>query len=803
MALCSHCQTLDFRWVGYYRPELDYPRSDLSTTLGIGESEIDEDNHETVTECERDEELSETSDISSSQGLPGNEDLSLREVLDREDVCLFCRQISSLFNTWSERFWPNPTKQDLDSGQVSFSGEGFGVVDEAAHTRHDDTLCVGNVSVTLNRCQDGAVMHYQRSREHPPTVTDICDLLEPSKSGSKQRDKLVWLDLEPYYGRIRPPEIDFRLLREWKRICDNDHEDSCGLTSIHTTRRPDMIRCIDVDAMCIVELRDPAAKWVALSYVWGKRTFEVLKKDSLGSLRYPGALDPSWIPDTILDAITVTRMIGERYLWTDSLCIIQDSPQDKATFIPLMDVIYGLASLTIVALSGEGAYDGLPGVRSSSRPPAEGPFFLNGVWLQKAPPLDGLGFTPADRSRSRYMTRGWTFQEILLSRRLLIFTPEVVFWECQSATWREDANWEILDPHNRGLTLFRNSVFGFEHEGIHVPKADRESFNRMYQSLVSDYGRRELTYDGDGLAAIEGILASIELTSGISFTWGLPKPYLGVAVTWPTDNNTSRVRRRKATYTIVANNNTIRVPYPSWSWVGWIGPNLFDDLFGHLAGEHAGLVLYMLDGEKDRLILIDQNQEFIKMESTNRTHRRAPPTWREDVLREVSMKHVPQSLLVPELRPALLIFWTSCCSLVLDHNITRSEVRQEERKLHGAEEGEYDDDDEDEDEDEDEEEEDADDEQSKRVQMLCDRRGNKVRVVWDHYLNHMTTASGEAELITVGRSSTENARPRSELVAYMVEKQSSGARTRVVSATVAEEEWNALADRKWELVFLL
>ncbi|KAF4808385.1 hypothetical protein CGCSCA5_v012477 [Colletotrichum siamense] len=547
--------------------------------------------------------------------------------------------------------------------------------------------------------------------------------------------------------------------------------------------------------MCIVELRDAGAKWVALSYVWGKRTFEVLEKDSLGSLRCPGALDPSWIPDTILDAITVTRKIGERYLWTDSLCIIQDSPQDKATFIPLMDVIYGLATLTIVALSGECAYDGLPGVRSTSRPPAEGPFFLNGVWLQKAPPLDGLGFTPADRSRSRYMTRGWTFQEILLSRRLLIFTPEVVFWECQSATWREDANWEILDPVNRGLSLFRNSVFGFEHEGIHVPKADPESFNRMYQSLVSDYGRRELTYDGDGLAAIEGILASIELTSGIGFTWGLPKPYLGVAITWPTDNNASRVRRRKATYMIVTKHDTIYVPYPSWSWVGWVGPNLFDDSFGNLAGEHAGLVFYMLDGEKDRLILIEQNQEFIKMESSNRLHRRAPPTWREDAFRGVSMKQVPQSLLVPELRPALLIFWTSCCTLALDHNMKRSDVRQEERKLHGADEGEYDD--------EDEEEEDAEDEQSKRVQVLCDRKGNKLRVVWDHYLNHMTTASGEAELIIVGRSSTEYARPRSELVAYMVEKQSLGARTRVVSATVAEEEWNALADRRWELVFLL
>ncbi|KAK1654922.1 hypothetical protein BDP81DRAFT_389932 [Colletotrichum phormii] len=453
-------------------------------------------------------------------------------------------------------------------------------------------------------------MYYQRTREHPPTVTDICDLLEVSNGSYTQGDASVWLDLEPYYGRIRPPEIDFRLLKEWNRICGNVHGDPCGLTSIHTKRRPRMIRSIDVDAMCIVDLRNPGAKWVAPSYVWGKREFKVLKGTSLELLRCPGALDSSWIPDTILDAITVTRMIGERYLWTDSLCIIQVSPQDKATFIPLMEVIYGLATLTIVALSGEGAYDGLPG-------------------LQKAPPPDGLGFTPADRNRSKYMTRGWTFQEILLSRWLLIFTQEVVFWERQSATWREDANWEILDPVNRGLTLFRNSVFNFDHEGIHIPKADPESINRMYQSLVSDYGKRELTYDGDALAAIEGILASIQLTSGFGFTWALPKSFLGVAITWSTDHNVSSVRRRKATYTIATKHDTIQVPYPSWSWIGWIGPNLFDDLFGSLVGEHAGLEFYMLDGEKNWLVLIEQNQSFIQMESSNNPHRRAPPTWRE------------------------------------------------------------------------------------------------------------------------------------------------------------------------------
>ncbi|KXH44450.1 hypothetical protein CSAL01_07192 [Colletotrichum salicis] len=379
-----------------------------------------------------------------------------------------------------------------------------------------------------------------------------------------------------------------------------------------------------------------------------------------------------------------------------------------------MDVIYGLATLIIVVLYGEGAYDELPGVRASSRPSAEGPFFVNGVWLQKAPPPDELGFTPADH------------------------------------------------PVNRGLTLFRNSVFNFDHEGIHVPKADPESFNRMYQSLVSDYGKRELTYDGDALAAIEGILAPIQLTSGFGFTWALPKSFLGVAITWSTDHNVSSVRRRKATYTIATKHDTIQVPYPSWSWIGWIGPNLFDDLFGSLVGEHAGLEFYMLDGEKNWLVLIEENQSFIQMESSNKPHRRAPPTWREDAIREASMEHVPSSLLVPELRPR--------------ENETRRGGRNGEgERYEGGYYEEYED-----------ESEDEDDEVPKRVQLLREHRGNTVTAVWDHP-NHMATASDEAELIVVGRGSFEYARSRSELIAYMAEKQPAGARIRVGGATVAEE----------------
>jgi hypothetical protein len=73
------------------------------------------------------------------------------------------------------------------------------------------------------------------------------------------------------------------------------------------------------------------------------------------------------IPKTIRDAIRLTREIGERFLWVDALCIMQDEPNDKAEQIKHMGSIYKGSVLTIVAACGIDATYGLPGVEPNSR----------------------------------------------------------------------------------------------------------------------------------------------------------------------------------------------------------------------------------------------------------------------------------------------------------------------------------------------------------------------------------------------------------------------------------------------------
>jgi hypothetical protein len=142
----------------------------------------------------------------------------------------------------------------------------------------------------------------------------------------------------------------------------------------------------------------------------------------------------------------LVMLMGERYLWADTLCIVQDDPENKHRQINQMDVVYDMAWVTFVSLSSFSADEGLSGVeiksdaalheryirraimkKSQSRnADSVGQQILKSLGLKhdtqkidimsEPPQLDDLlPFTP-------YEIRGWTFQERLLSPRLVYFS---------------------------------------------------------------------------------------------------------------------------------------------------------------------------------------------------------------------------------------------------------------------------------------------------------------------------------------------------------------------------------------------
>lgn len=77
----------------------------------------------------------------------------------------------------------------------------------------------------------------------------------------------------------------------------------------------------------------------------------------MADLMKPNALKENihLLPQTIRDAITFVRGIGEQYLWCDVLCLLQNNPNDIRQGVDAMDLIYEKASLTIVAACGHDA----------------------------------------------------------------------------------------------------------------------------------------------------------------------------------------------------------------------------------------------------------------------------------------------------------------------------------------------------------------------------------------------------------------------------------------------------------------
>lgn len=70
---------------------------------------------------------------------------------------------------------------------------------------------------------------------------------------------------------------------------------------------------------------------------------------------------------TVEDAILFVQGIGERFLWIDRLCIIQDDMRNKQAAINKMDAIFFNAYAVIIAGSGSNADSGLPGIDQDTR----------------------------------------------------------------------------------------------------------------------------------------------------------------------------------------------------------------------------------------------------------------------------------------------------------------------------------------------------------------------------------------------------------------------------------------------------
>ncbi|KAI1080665.1 heterokaryon incompatibility protein-domain-containing protein [Whalleya microplaca] len=340
---------------------------------------------------------------------------------------------------------------------------------------------------------------------------------------------------------------DFGLIRTWMSRCHSEHGIDCqpyypsrflGFT----------LRVIDVEDGCVREAPSEC-HYIALSYVWGRVEQLSLTSSTYEDLSKPTALSrSSGIPSTIRDAMTMCRRLGERYLWVDTLCIIQDSDTDKSEQISHMDEIYAGAVLTIVNAGASSANDPIPGVECDSNSRIPGPSHKVGG-LQLSVVTANISTM---MSQSAWEQRGWTFQENVLSKRLLVVTESLTFFRCAHALWRED---RVQEPQHAIVHEFERYFMEPQRSNGDIRK-DPERLEKTvtdYIDIVKVYPKRRFSNEADILLAFEGIQQTMLAQIG-AFFWGLPKRYMNTALLW-NSAEPGLLERRPG--------------FPSWSWAGW------------------------------------------------------------------------------------------------------------------------------------------------------------------------------------------------------------------------------------------
>ena len=304
---------------------------------------------------------------------------------------------------------------------------------------------------------------------------------------------------------------------------------------------------------------------MTLSHRWGAASFLQLTSSNLPDLVKGFRIAD--LPQTFQDAIGVARRLGCRYLWIDSLCIVQDSTKDWLHEAGLMGEVYANSHCNIAATWNSSSDDGLFTERNPSE--VEG-IFVHPQWASlKSAAFRVIEFglwesliTSADLNK-----RAWVVQERLLAPRVLHFGRIQLAWECHEV--------DACETYPTGLPVAQQST-GTMHKGLdpdtngrHLQSmGDSESSPNLYtyhvwNKIVAAYTAGELTVASDKFVALSGLAKKMQALLQDDYLAGLWKGTLSSDLLW-------KVNGGEQTNGLLPT----RAPQyraPSWSWAALDG----------------------------------------------------------------------------------------------------------------------------------------------------------------------------------------------------------------------------------------
>ncbi|CAH0003415.1 unnamed protein product [Clonostachys byssicola] len=358
------------------------------------------------------------------------------------------------------------------------------------------------------------------------------------------------------------------LFKEWIRTCEESHNHSGSSPGtqlmmsnisnrISTTSQlvDPPTRVIDVrggigDKIRLILGKDMQSPvFFALSHRWGDkdehqvgRTLPCNVKDRFNGINLVE------LPRNFQEAIMLTKAMGVRYLWIDSLCIIQTDSNDWKREAVRMEQVYSNASCILAASSSNSSIEGFL-KKSREKRPYVSVKSLSGRIVYVCKDIDDFH---TDVERSILNSRGWVLQERALARRIIHFTKNQAYFECGNGVHCES----LMKLNNGKATLLGDSNF---------PRS-AESFNKtgkivIMQNLYKQYSALGFKFFEDrpvGISGLERRLTSAYDTRG---GYGILEAYLERSLLWKRDD--ARYLER------------IQFPsgrsLPSWSWMAYSG----------------------------------------------------------------------------------------------------------------------------------------------------------------------------------------------------------------------------------------